>query len=916
MTPDEKHAGVERLKPWFHRIDLGDGVVTKTASVAGEPVDHPLPTWAEIARVLPDDLSGKSVLDVGCNAGFYAVEAKRRGAARVLGVDSQRHQVRQASFVARALGLPIEFRRMSVYDLSPETVGIFDVTLALGLVYHLKHLVQGLERLYSVTGELLILETAVLLPALVPTMAVPYVTGPLERSLHPIGYVANSPDAKEAVYNWFVPSVGAIGAMLSDTGFADVQCVATPGDRAVFVCRKGRGEPSPGPPGPRRAPVARLGARSAAGPGEGVTLTVRASNAGRSPWRTRGRGRGPGSGRDRRSPLPGRRGGRLALGSRGPAGRRRGRRLGGPSPGGRGARSEPGATASRSTSWRSTWRGSRTSARSSSRSGSRFSASRRRCRGTAWPASRKVLHRAERPELPTARTPTSFGRRRKRSRRTHPTRRPGPSSPGPRAGGRSRAAVDDLAGPLSSGAATVAGALHALAGRPDRRWVPPAPPVEVCVALSARAPAAPPSAIPLSGESFPGEAGVARGLLAEGASVNDEDFVHRAYAVILGRPADEEGLANACEQLSSGAMTRTHLLHELLWSEELRQGLMARRPAMTRSPIRSEARGRRPSRSSARRARGGRRSSASHARPGHLGVGRAPLRLGGPGRARRPRQPSSATRLPAVRPSRAAARPARGAALRRDAGRRRRRGSRVGRPAHGPRAGAGSWARRSRSGQGFSGRAFRRSGSTPSGRSPTPPAAAAFFLAVLLLVRAERAANGRGLDRLRRSRWVRQPQFVRRSRSLSFPSRSWSCSVRCERRTAVRGAAWAAGAGLAAGLLPYVPIVVGSGGLHSFLAAARVAADYVRIADSPPLRNLLTAGLWSRWLVDPFGGPIPSAAVWLAAAGIVLRPGRFASSRSLSCRSSSSRSPRSIRPRRRGTPSRSWPRPLSRPPSA
>src|SRR3954447_16247358 len=123
MTRDELLAGVKQLEPWFHCIDLGQGVTTRTASLGDEPVDHPAPTWAFIRKCLPADLTGKTVLDVGCNAGFYAVEAKRRNAARVVGVDSQRAQVRQALFVRRALGLDLEIRRLSVYDLSPQTVG-------------------------------------------------------------------------------------------------------------------------------------------------------------------------------------------------------------------------------------------------------------------------------------------------------------------------------------------------------------------------------------------------------------------------------------------------------------------------------------------------------------------------------------------------------------------------------------------------------------------------------------------------------------------------------------------------------------------------------------------------------------------------------------------------------------------------
>src|SRR5947209_14949986 len=158
LTRDEIQARLERLGSWFHCIDLGGGLQTKTASAIGEPVEHPRPTWEKVRACLPEDFEGRSVLDVGCNAGFYSIELKRRGAGRVLGVDSQRNLIRQAGFVRDVLGLDIEYRRASVYDLDPRDTGQFDVTLALGLVYHCKHLVLALERLFAVTRELLILE--------------------------------------------------------------------------------------------------------------------------------------------------------------------------------------------------------------------------------------------------------------------------------------------------------------------------------------------------------------------------------------------------------------------------------------------------------------------------------------------------------------------------------------------------------------------------------------------------------------------------------------------------------------------------------------------------------------------------------------------------------------------------------------
>src|SRR5262245_52791248 len=107
---------IERLGPWFHSIELPGGVRTKTTSLAGEPVDHPARSWRRISSVLPENLDGRSLLDVGCNGGFYMVEAKRRGAGRVLGVDAARHHVNQALFVGRTLALDFEVRRLSVYD--------------------------------------------------------------------------------------------------------------------------------------------------------------------------------------------------------------------------------------------------------------------------------------------------------------------------------------------------------------------------------------------------------------------------------------------------------------------------------------------------------------------------------------------------------------------------------------------------------------------------------------------------------------------------------------------------------------------------------------------------------------------------------------------------------------------------------
>jgi tRNA (mo5U34)-methyltransferase len=285
MNRDEITSELKRLEPWFHCIDLGDGLKTKTQSAIGEPVEHPRPTWEKVKLCLPKDLSGQSVLDVGCNAGFYSIEMKRRGAARVLGIDSQRELIRQARFVKQVLGLDIEYQRMSVYDLDPRPMGQFDVTLALGLIYHCKHLVLALEKLFLVTRELLVLETAIYPPEKAPASFV-YAEGGARPTLHPLAYIENLPDAKEAVYNWFLPSTAALTALLKNVGFDEVKVFpGVQSDRAVIACRKREPLPDSRSITYLAAALTLISGPSASRAGEALSFTVRARNNGYARWR-------------------------------------------------------------------------------------------------------------------------------------------------------------------------------------------------------------------------------------------------------------------------------------------------------------------------------------------------------------------------------------------------------------------------------------------------------------------------------------------------------------------------------------------------------------------------------------------------------------------------------------------------------
>ena len=138
---DALRSSIAALAPWFHNIDL-NGVATAPDHFLG---NYPADKFARFASIVPADLTGKSVLDIGCNAGFYSVEMKRRGAERVVGIDSDDRYLAQARLATDALGFTgVEFRNLSVYDAAAlgET---FDLVIFMGVLDHLRHPLLALD---------------------------------------------------------------------------------------------------------------------------------------------------------------------------------------------------------------------------------------------------------------------------------------------------------------------------------------------------------------------------------------------------------------------------------------------------------------------------------------------------------------------------------------------------------------------------------------------------------------------------------------------------------------------------------------------------------------------------------------------------------------------------------------------------
>ncbi|ODS59289.1 MAG: hypothetical protein ABS36_02240 [Acidobacteria bacterium SCN 69-37] len=227
MIPSSLRTRIESHR-WYHTIDLGDGLVTRG-------VDD---TARRLQRIdLPSSLAGRTVLDIGAWDGFFSFECERRGASRVVASDyyswhsSEGWGRKDGFLMARdALGSKVEDVDIDVMDLSPERVGTFDVVLFLGVLYHLRHPLLALERVASVTRDMLIVETVVDMIGI----------GRPAAAFYPDRELNGDPT------NWWAPNPQGVEALLRCAGFARVRTVTNlPGlpyraARAVYHRLRGR----------------------------------------------------------------------------------------------------------------------------------------------------------------------------------------------------------------------------------------------------------------------------------------------------------------------------------------------------------------------------------------------------------------------------------------------------------------------------------------------------------------------------------------------------------------------------------------------------------------------------------------------------------------------------------------------------
>jgi tRNA (mo5U34)-methyltransferase len=210
---------VDAFDYWYHRIELTPDVTT--------------PGWAPVDKAaygIPDRLDGKRVLDVGAWDGFWTFEALKRGAAEVVAIDDfsdhvGEHVKRTAwdtfDLCRRVLGYSdtvCKRQEMTVYDVSPETLGMFDVVFCFGTLYHLRYPLLGLDKLSAVCKEDIFVESAIL------DDYSPYRGGlnqgypgkQMVMEFYPGTNYGNNES------NWWAPTMNCLGNMVAAAGFSNI----------------------------------------------------------------------------------------------------------------------------------------------------------------------------------------------------------------------------------------------------------------------------------------------------------------------------------------------------------------------------------------------------------------------------------------------------------------------------------------------------------------------------------------------------------------------------------------------------------------------------------------------------------------------------------------------------------------------
>lgn len=238
LSADQIAARIAAFPYWYHRIELPHGIVT--------------PGWAPAdpaAYRVPERLDGKRVLDVGAWDGYWSFEALRRGAREVVAIDdfsddlgeldpAERRRQAWATFdtCREILGYGDDRLRredMTIYDVSAERLGRFDVVLFFGTLYHLRYPLLALDRLSAICDGEIFVETQILddFSPYRGGIGQGYPGKQMVMEFYPTNQLGNN------MTNWWTPTLFCLSGLLGAAGFTGIKLWKRDAPTHISACR-------------------------------------------------------------------------------------------------------------------------------------------------------------------------------------------------------------------------------------------------------------------------------------------------------------------------------------------------------------------------------------------------------------------------------------------------------------------------------------------------------------------------------------------------------------------------------------------------------------------------------------------------------------------------------------------------------
>jgi tRNA (mo5U34)-methyltransferase len=214
-------AKVVELGPWFHQIDLGQGLRTRDiAPFPGpQPLNHPLDRWLILEKAIPQDLRGMRILDIGCAEGFFALELARRG-ADVVAVDAAPKMMARLNWLIEHFGVNNIRTRTATIESMAGSKERYDAVFMIALLYHLRHPLMGLDIASELTDTL-------------------YVESVVDGSNDDSYLYLRPPiEGVQHIPKW-IPTEKCVIDMLAVSGFNNVTTLDRPAkDRGLYIARR------------------------------------------------------------------------------------------------------------------------------------------------------------------------------------------------------------------------------------------------------------------------------------------------------------------------------------------------------------------------------------------------------------------------------------------------------------------------------------------------------------------------------------------------------------------------------------------------------------------------------------------------------------------------------------------------------